>query len=132
MSNGPIRGETAPSKLRTDEPTLARYAGGIGWGLVVVGVVGIIANRTFETPRLLVPSEGWGWMFVLIGLTAAMVHAAVETDQFLRRALGIAGALLVVGGVIWGALLATKGKSWAIGLIPVVPGFFLVALHIRK
>jgi ABC-type transport system involved in multi-copper enzyme maturation permease subunit len=132
MNNGPNKGELSPSRQRTDEPVLARYAGGIGWGLVVVGVVGVIANRTFETPRLLVPSEGWGWMFVLVGLCAAMVHAAVETDQFLRRALGIVGAALVLGGVIWGAWLGTKGKSWAIGLIPTVPGVFLAGLYVRK
>src|SRR5262245_58636495 len=132
MSNGPFKGEAAPSRMRADEPTLARYAGGIGWGLVVVGVVGIIANRSFETPRLLVPSEGWGWMFVLLGLTAALVHAAVETDQFLRRALGIVGAALVGGGVAWGIWLAAKEKSWAIGLIPAVPGFFFIALFVRK
>jgi ABC-2 type transport system permease protein len=132
MNVGPSKPESAPSRMRTDEPVLARYAGGIGWGLVVVGLVGVIANRTFETPRLLVPSEGWGWMFALVGITMALIHASVETDQLLKRVLGIVGAAMIVGGVAWGAYLAAKGLSWAIGLVPAVPGLFFVALHIRR
>lgn len=132
MSNGVTSGEAAPSRLRADEPTLARYAGGIGWGLVVVGLVGVLANRWFETPRLLVPSQGAGWLFVLVGLTLAIVHAAMETDEFLRRVLGLVGAAMLVGGIFWGAGSITKEKSWALGLIPAVPGLFLIALHIRR
>src|ERR1051326_2922399 len=90
--------ESAPSQLRGGEPILARYAGGLGWGLVVVGVVAVLANRWAESPRF-VPT-GWGWLFVVVGVVLALVHSAVETDLLLRRVLGLVGAALVVAGVV--------------------------------
>jgi ABC-2 type transport system permease protein len=144
MNNGPTTsGERAPSRLRADEPTLARYAGGIGWGLVVVGIVGVGANFYYATPRLLIPSSGFGWFLVLVGLILAHIHAAVETDLLLRRVLGGIGAGLAIIGVIIGAVAClvepgkskfvdAMGHSWAIGLVPAIPGIFLIALYIRS
>jgi ABC-type transport system involved in multi-copper enzyme maturation permease subunit len=122
--------ESAPSLLRGDQPTLARYFGGTGWGLVLMGLVIVAANRTAETPRLF--SEGWGWLFVLTGLTAALAHAAAETDSLVRRLIGLVGSVLVVVGVGWGMAMALRGRSWALGLVPALPGLAFLALFLRR
>lgn len=122
--------ESAPSLLRGDEPKLARYVGGIGWGVVLMGLVIVLANRSAETPRLF--SEGWGWLFVLGGLTAGLAHAAAETDSLIRRIIGLVGSILVVTGVGWGAAMAARERSWALGLIPALPGVALLALFLRR
>jgi ABC-2 type transport system permease protein len=129
-TNGPTLAETAPSRLHADEPTLARYVGGIGWGVVVVGLAIVTANRMAPTPRFF--SEGWGWLFLIAGIVMALVHSSVETDLLLRRVLGLVGAALVVVGVGWGGAMIVKERSWAIGLIPAVPGLFLIGLYIRR
>jgi ABC-type transport system involved in multi-copper enzyme maturation permease subunit len=122
--------ESAPSPVRGDQPTLARYFGGTGWGMVVMGLVIVFANRTAETPRLF--SEGWGWLFVLVGLTAALAHAAAETDLLVRRLIGLVGSLLVFVGVVLGMVMSGRGRSWALGLIPALPGVALIALFLRR
>ncbi|MCX7699972.1 MAG: hypothetical protein N2039_03765, partial [Gemmataceae bacterium] len=122
--------ESAPSLLRGDEPKLARYVGGIGWGVVLMGLVIVLANRSAETPRLF--SEGWGWLFVLGGLTAGLAHAAAETDSLIRRIIGLVGLILVVIGIGWGAAMAARERSWALGLIPALPGVALLALFLRR
>jgi hypothetical protein len=88
--------------------------------MVVMGLVIVFANRTAETPRLF--SEGWGWLFVLVGLTAALAHAAAETDLLVRRLIGLVGSLLVFVGVVLGMVMSGRGRSWALGLIPALPG----------
>lgn len=123
-------GESAPSRLHADEPVVARYAGGIGWGLVIVGLVVVSANRYLESPRLI--SEPLGWFFTLVGVTLALVHAAVESELLLRRVLGFVGVAFVVVGIAWGAAMAIKGRSWASGLIPAFPGAALITLYLRR
>jgi ABC-type transport system involved in multi-copper enzyme maturation permease subunit len=122
--------ETAPSRLRADEPTVARWVGGIGWGVIMVGLAIVGANRFSETPRMF--SEGFGWLFVMIGMTMALIHSSVETDLLLRRLLGGIGAALVVVGIGWGLAMAAKERSWALGLITAVPGVFFLALYARR
>ncbi len=122
--------ETAPSKMKGEEPTIARAVGIIGWCVILVGLVFVIANRWFETPRLF--GEPFGWMLVFVGLVMAFVHVATETDDFVRRVLGLTGAALVVGGIAWGLAMALKGKPWSLGLIPAIPGVLIVGLYGRK
>lgn len=129
-STRPTLTETAPSRMKGEESTATRIVGIVGWCLVVVGCAFIIANRSFETPRLF--GEPVGWVFTFVGLTLAFVHLATETDEFLRRVLGAAGGLLVLGGACWGIYLALKGKSWGIGLVPAIPGAFMAALYGRR
>ncbi len=129
-TQGTATPESAPSLLRHDEPKLARSIGGIGWGVVLMGLVIVLANRSAETPRLF--SEGWGWLFVLTGMTAGLAHAAAETDSLLRRLIGLVGSVLVVVGVGWGASMITRDRSWAVGLIPALPGIALLALFLRR
>jgi ABC-2 type transport system permease protein len=125
-----INVETAPSQLREHEPTISRYMGGAGWGLVVVGLIIVLANRWSETPRFF--SEGWGWFFVTVGIVFGLVHAAAEIDTLLRRVLGGVGAALLLVGVGWGLAMAFKERSWAQGLIPGIPGILLISLFLRR
>lgn len=128
-SHSPTLRETAPSRVRQSEPTLARWVGGIGWGIVLVGLIVVGANRWAPSPRLF--SEGFGWLFLLVGLVMTFVHISMETDELLRRAVGLVGGVMMIGGIGWGLALAVKGRSWGVGLVPFVPGLCLVALYAR-
>jgi len=130
MTEHPAMTESAPSRVRSDEPTIARWVGGIGWGIILVGVAIVAANRSTETPRLF--TEGWGWLFILAGTTMAMIHASLETDLLLRRLLGGVGVALIVAGIGWGTAMAVKDRSWALGLVTALPGVFLCGLYLRR
>ena len=122
--------ETAPSEMRGEEPTITRGVGVIGWCLVFVGVMFIVANRWFETPRLF--GEPFGWVAVFFGLLMAFIHIATETDDLVKRALGVFGGALILAGIGWGLAMAIKGRPWSIGLVPALPGVLILALYGRK
>lgn len=129
-TNRPSLAETAPSQMRGEEPTITRGVGVIGWCFIFVGVIFVVANRWFETPRLF--GEPFGWLVVFVGLVMAYVHLATETDDLVRRVLGVFGGALILAGIGWGLAMALKGKPWSIGLVPALPGVFMLALYGRK
>lgn len=89
----PFGQETAPSELRRDEPTVARFFGMAGL-MLVFGAASIIMLNTWMGPRWLTPP--WGYTFLIFGLAALLFHAARETETQLRRSYGFLGLGLVV------------------------------------
>ena len=130
-TNQPSFGETAPSQVRDAEPTFIRFLGAVGWSLIFVGTVVVIANRrTPDVVRLL--PEHLGWMAIFFGLAMAFLHIVAETDDLLRRVVGLTGGAMILGGVGWGMAMALNGKFWSVGLLTAVPGVFFVSLYGRK
>lgn len=121
--------ESAPSQMRADQPTVARWIGMIGWCGVLLGVV-IVCFNLYVRPSAL--SEEWGWFLGLLGILLALIHAAIETDGLIRRYTAVAGLVGMASGLIWGIAFASQGKTWGVGLIPLVPGIFFVALFARR
>jgi ABC-type transport system involved in multi-copper enzyme maturation permease subunit len=88
----PFGQETAPSELRRDEPTVARFFGMAGL-MLVFAAASIIMLNTWMGPRWLTPP--WGYTFLIFGLAALLFHAARETETQLRRSYGFLGLGLV-------------------------------------
>jgi ABC-type transport system involved in multi-copper enzyme maturation permease subunit len=88
----PFGQETAPSDVRQDEPTVARFFGMAGL-LLVFAAASIIMLNTWVGPRWLTPP--WGYTFLIFGLAALLFHAARETETQLRRSYGFLGFGLV-------------------------------------
>lgn len=87
----------APSELRADEPTFARFLGLGGLGLAVLGGAAIIANQ--YGPRFVGTSGGIFCAFV--GLLALLYHAFRDGDIEFRRLYTFVGlGFLVVALVI--------------------------------
>src|SRR5579864_9100241 len=133
MNKHPLVMETAPSAVRQDEPTVWRWFGFIGWCAILVGTIIALVN-IYKGDRL--ATEWMGWILVSFGLVGAIGHAAVENDQLLRRILGGVGALGLLVGVVIGIVLPLESvhlaKSWAVGLLPFLPGLIFVALFARQ
>lgn len=89
----PFGQEQAPSEIRRDEPTVARFIGMAGL-MLVFGAASIIMLNTWMGPRWLTPP--WGYTFLIFGLAALLFHAARETETQLRRSYGFLGLGLVV------------------------------------
>jgi hypothetical protein len=133
MNKHPLVMETAPSAVRQDEPTVWRWFGFIGWCAVLVGTIIALVN-IFKGDRL--ATEWMGWLLVALGLVGAIAHAAVESDQLLRRVIGGVGALGLLVGVVIGIVLPLESvhlaKTWAVGLLPFLPGLIFIALFARQ
>jgi ABC-2 type transport system permease protein len=125
--------EMAPSAVRREEPTVSRWFGFVGWCAVLVGTIIALVN-IYKGERL--ATEFLGWLLVVLGLTGAVAHAAVESDQLLRRVLGGLGALALLIGVVIGIVLPLESvhlaKSWAVGLLPFIPGLIFITLFARQ
>src|SRR5262245_18930828 len=93
----PFGQETAPSEVRQDEPTVARFFGMAGL-LLVFAAASIILLNTWVGPRWLTPP--WGYTFLIFGLAALLFHAARETETQLRRSYGFLGFGLVAVAVV--------------------------------
>jgi gliding motility-associated transport system permease protein len=92
----PFGQETAPSEVRQDEPTVARFFGMAGL-LLVFAAASIILLNTWVGPRWLTPP--WGYTFLIFGLAALLFHAARESETQLRRSYGFLGFGLVAVAV---------------------------------
>src|SRR6266571_2848464 len=79
--------EVAPSIVREDEPTVARWVGGIGLTMVTFGLAIISFNIIKNTPQLgpFHFYSGWGIFFSVVGLAGLLFHAARDRDIQIRR-----------------------------------------------
>src|SRR5947208_3219344 len=80
--------ETAPSIMRADDPTLARWLGLVGLMLVTLGGVALVATAGGYTSRI---SALWSTLFLITGLALLLFHAAVDGDMQVRRTYGVLG-----------------------------------------
>jgi ABC-2 type transport system permease protein len=89
------REEVAPSTLRQDEPTVARFLGMVGAALLIFG--GTILLLQWWGWRSAVGS-GWVTLAIATGLAALLFHAAYDRDiQFRRMYLTFGGVALLAG-----------------------------------
>src|SRR5207253_10506184 len=121
--HSPFGQEIAPSEMRKDEPTFARFFGMAGLMLVFAAAL-IILLHTWLCPRWLTPP--WGYFFLILGVASLLFHAARETEIQLRRSYGIFGFGLVAIAV----LLAVMPQEGAMGamFLPWGPVAGLVGL----
>ncbi len=124
----PFGQELAPSALRADEPSFARFVGMTALGAVFVGAAVIFFNRI--SPRWI--NEFWGYVFVLLGTAGLLFHASRDADVQVRRtygvlggflplALGVAVTLLPFGGHVGAMFLPWGALGLAVGLVFLLP-----------
>jgi ABC-type transport system involved in multi-copper enzyme maturation permease subunit len=89
--------ETAPSTVRAEDPTLARWLGLVGLMLVTLGTVALTASALGYASRI---SPIWGSVFSIFGLALLLFHAAVDHDLQVRRTYGVLGYLWLVAAVL--------------------------------
>jgi ABC-2 type transport system permease protein len=89
----PLVAEVAPSVIRSDVPTAARWIGLIGLGLFVLGSVAVGFDQA-GSPRYI--GGGWGSLFALLGLCGLIYHAARDSEKQFRR------LYLALGILLWG------------------------------
>src|SRR5580692_11275681 len=87
--------ETAPSVVRADEPTIARFIGLFGAVLVVFGGIALLFNLLGRTERV---GIGWSSLYLALGTVGMLAHAAYDSDLQMRRLYwGLGVALLALG-----------------------------------
>jgi len=84
--------------MREEEPTFARWVGGIGLLLVTVGSVALLVAARQVASRFVGP--GLGSFFFIFGLACLLFHAVRETDAQVRRVYGILGFLFLGAGIL--------------------------------
>src|SRR5438552_12031632 len=94
--------EVAPSIVREDEPTVARWVGMTGLMMFLMGfaLFVILRIRAASQGATALPGSAgspWEGIFIILGLTGLVFHAARERDLQFRRAYWI-------GGLVWLAL----------------------------
>jgi ABC-type transport system involved in multi-copper enzyme maturation permease subunit len=118
--------ERAPSIVRADDPTIARWLGMIGLMLVALGSVALVM---FALGRGSWIGPAGGSLCWVSGWTLLLFHAAVDSDQQVRRLYGGFGALaLAAGGVfaVVSLVAVSKGAATIYGFFPF--GFLSLVL----
>ncbi|MCS6849977.1 MAG: ABC transporter permease [Gemmataceae bacterium] len=94
--NWQARREMAPSLVRPEEPTVARWVGSLGLVLVAVGA-GILLWANFS-------SSGGNPLSGLVALGAGILcllfHASVDRDVQIRRSYGVLGLLWLLAAIL--------------------------------
>jgi ABC-2 type transport system permease protein len=123
--------ETAPSVMRQDQPTVARFLAMFGVMLTAVGLLALL-TPAFEWRYPVAP--GWGAFFLSIGLVLILYHAFVDKDVQFRRVymafalllagFGVLSRVLPLGGGVGGIFLPYGIYSLGLALL-----FSLAVLH---
>jgi ABC-2 type transport system permease protein len=82
--------ETAPSVVRAEDPTVARWLGLVGLLLVTVGGVALVAT-TLGRGSWVGPI--WGSLCSVCGIALLLFHATVDAELQVRRTYGVLGYL---------------------------------------
>jgi hypothetical protein len=93
--------ETAPSVMREEEPTFARYVGLVGLMLVALGGAALFARMVGMQSRI--PPD-WGGILLMTGLGGLLFHATRDRDLQFRRLYGGLAFVLLGAGVLLGLI----------------------------
>jgi ABC-type transport system involved in multi-copper enzyme maturation permease subunit len=123
--------EQAPSVVRADQPTVARYLAMVGLILVAVGCSSLLAGR-MNWPYLVRP---WlGSILLVPGLGLLLFHAANERDLQYRRVYGLLGLALLALGVAFRLIPIAGtmgGLFFPMGISCLMVGLFFVLAFVR-
>jgi ABC-type transport system involved in multi-copper enzyme maturation permease subunit len=97
--------ETAPSLVREEEPTFARWLGLVGLLTFTLGTATIVASAGGIATRV---NPVYGSFLSIFGLACLLFHAIRDTDTYIRRAYGLVGYALLGAGILL-AVLPIKG-----------------------
>lgn len=118
--------ERAPSAIRAETPTFARFLGLVGLFGMAVGAVAMLAPL-WEKSYIFGPDLGA--FFFSIGLSFVLLHAFAERDLQFRRIYGLA-ALALTGVCVAFRVLPLGGSLGALFIPYGIPGLFLSLLLI--
>src|SRR5437762_10937923 len=93
--------ETAPSAVRAEDPTVARWLGLSGLLLVTVGSVALVATALGRGSWV---GPIWGSLCSVSGLALLLFHATVDAELQVRRTYGILGYLWLAAALVITAL----------------------------
>jgi ABC-type transport system involved in multi-copper enzyme maturation permease subunit len=123
--------EQAPSLIRPDQPSVARYLAMVGLILVAVGCSSLLAGR-MNWPYLVRP---WlGALLLVPGLGLLLFHAASERDLQYRRVYGLLGLALLALGIAFRLIPyggTMGGLFFPLGLSCLLVGLFFVMAFVR-
>lgn len=90
--------EKAPSEMRADEPTMARFLSLVGLFLATCGLLGLLAPvMEFQYPI----TPGWAFVCLTLGGALMLFHALADGDiQFRRLYASAALAMMIAGPVL--------------------------------
>jgi ABC-type transport system involved in multi-copper enzyme maturation permease subunit len=91
--------DRAPSIVRPDEPTTARWIALVGVFPLTLGVAALFFGLVLQKGYLISPSLGV--VLLVIGVGALLYHAFVEKDLQYRRLYGAVGGLCLALGVLF-------------------------------
>ncbi len=89
--------ESAPSRLREDEPTIARTIGLIGASCVIFGGLALLLNVFNDTQRI---GIGMASTILAVGIVGLLSHAAYDRELQMRRIYWALGLGLLAIGVL--------------------------------
>jgi ABC-2 type transport system permease protein len=123
--------ERAPSILREDQPTVARFLGLVGVFLLAVGAIAIVVP-VFQWRYIIGPT--WGLVFATTGLALILFHAFADHDVQFRRLYAFAALMLIVAGAVLRILPNRAGMgAWFLpyGVPAMTLGYLLVLAVLR-
>lgn len=89
--------ETAPSVIRAEDPTVARWLGLAGLLLVTVGSVALVATALGKGSWV---GPIWGGLCSVTGMGLLLFHATVDAELQVRRTYGVLGYLWLAAALV--------------------------------
>ncbi|MGE3805759.1 MAG: hypothetical protein AB7K24_13875, partial [Gemmataceae bacterium] len=114
--------EWAPSEMREDQPTVARWLGAIGLILVTLGSSTLFATTAMSRVTMINPQLAF--LCFVVGMVLLLYHAASDPDLQLRRVYSSFGLAWLVMGVLF-AVVPYKGVTGGLFLPYGMVGLFL-------
>jgi ABC-type transport system involved in multi-copper enzyme maturation permease subunit len=101
--------ERAPSVMREDQPTFARWVGLFGLMSLTLGTATVVAGASGLGTRI---NPIVGSFMSIVGVACLLFHAARDTDTQVRRVYGVLGYLWLIAGILV-SVLPIKGSAGA-------------------